>query len=230
MKQKKSKVLRQPRSNRIVHWLTAISIFMLIITGLGQMPLYGRYLLVQPFGTKWLTSYEITLWVHYTFAAILIFISFYHIVYHLIKKEFAILPKKGDVKGSIEIIKCMILRKEEPPGEKYLPEQRLAYVFFAGAIALAIISGIIKVIKNFIGIQPSDGILVWGAMAHNIATVLIVLGIVMHLGAFVFKANRKLIPGIFTGHVDKDYVKDRHSLWYEELKKQQEPKEVKKAN
>lgn len=229
-KTKNEKILRQPRSNRIVHWLTAISIFMLIITGLGQMPLYGRYLLVQPFGTKWLTSYELTLWVHYIFAAILIFISIYHVVYHFTQKQFSILPKKGDVKGSILIIKSMILGKEEPAGEKYLPEQRLAYIAFAFAIALAIISGFIKVIKNLIGIQPSDTVLVWVAMAHNIATVIIVLLIVAHLGAFIFKANRKLIPGIFTGYVDKNYIKERHSLWYEELKDEKKSKEMKEVN
>lgn len=229
MNNKKEKILRQPLSNRFVHWTTAISIFMLIITGLGQMPLYGRYLLVQPFGTKWLTSYEITLWVHYIFAAILIFIVFYHIVYHFMRKEFHIIPKKGDVKASYEIIKAMILRKHEPPSEKYLPEQRLAYAFFAFSIGLVIITGIIKVIKNIPGVQASNGILLWGAQLHNLAMVLIIIGIVMHLGAFLVKANRKMLPGMFTGFVDKEYVKDRHSLWYKELKKENE-KSKKRSN
>ncbi|UCZ52466.1 cytochrome b/b6 domain-containing protein [Bacillus shivajii] len=225
MKNKKEKVYRQPLPNRFVHWLTAISIFMLIITGLGQMPLYGRYLIYQPFGTQWLTSYELTLWVHYIFAAVLVFIVFYHIVYHVIKKEFDIVPKKGDVKGSYEVVKAMILRKKEPPSEKYLPEQRLAYAFFSGAILLAIVTGFFKVIKNIQGVQASDGWLLWGAQLHNLATFLIIFGIVMHLAAFIVKANRKLLPGMFTGFVDKEYVKERHSLWYD---KKSEEKQAKK--
>ena len=220
MKTKKEKILRQPLSNRFVHWTTAISIFMLIITGMGQMPLYGRYLLVQPFGTQWLLSYEATLWVHYIFAAILMFVVFYHLFYHFMRKEFHIIPKKGDVKASYEIIKAMVLRKHEPPSEKYLPEQRLAYAFFAFSIALVIVTGIIKVIGNISGIQPSNGVLLWGAQLHNLAMVLIIIGIVMHLGAFLVKANRKMLPGMFTGFVDKDYVKERHSLWYKELEKE----------
>ncbi|MBW7650820.1 cytochrome b/b6 domain-containing protein [Anoxybacillus sp. ST4] len=92
---KKNKIYRQPLPNRFVHWGIAISIIMLIITGIGQMPVYGRYLIVQPFGTKWLTSYEVTLWVHYFFAATLLFFTTYHVVYHVIKKEFDIWPKKG---------------------------------------------------------------------------------------------------------------------------------------
>lgn len=216
-KKTKKKILRQPLSNRIVHWGTAISIFMLIITGIGQMPVYSRYMLVQPFGTKWLTSYEITLWVHYIFAALLMFFVAYHIVYHVIRKEFAILPRKGDVKGSFLIFKAMLLRKEEPPSDKYLPEQRLAYAFFAFSIGLVIITGMIKVIKNIMGIQPTNGILLWGALLHNIAMVLIIIAIVLHLAAFIVKENRKLLPGMFTGYVDYDYVKKRHKIWYDKL-------------
>lgn len=229
MKSKQNKILRQPLSNRFVHWVTAISIIMLIITGFGQMPLYGRYLLVQPFGTKWLTSYELTLWVHYIFAALLIFIVFYHAFFHLIKKEFHIVPKKGDVKGSYEIVKAMILRKPEPPSEKYLPEQRLAYAFFAGAIVLAIVTGFFKVIKNIMGVQASNEFLLWGAQLHNLATVLVILGIILHLGAFVVKANRKMLPGMFTGYVDKEYVKERHTKWYEELEQEDERKKEYKS-
>lgn len=231
MKQKKEKILRQPVSNRIVHWVSAISIIMLIITGLGQMPLYGRYLLVQPFGTKWLTSYEITLWFHYFFAAVLIFIVFYHLVFHIVQKQFHIWPKRGDLRGSYEIIKAMMLKKKEPPSEKYLPEQRLAYAFFAGAIGLAIITGMFKVIKNIPGVQASDGMLLWGAQLHNLATVLVIFGIVAHLAAFIVKENRKMLPSMFTGYVSKEYVKERHSLWYSELKKDDERERMnRKAN
>lgn len=229
-KKPKKKILRQPLSNRIVHWGTAISIFMLIITGLGQMPIYGRYMLVQPFGTKWLTSYEITLWVHYVFAALLMFFVSYHIIYHFIKKEFDIIPRKGDIKGSYLIFKAMLLKKKEPPSDKYLPEQRLAYAFFAFSIGLVIVTGMIKVIKNIMGVQASNGILLWGALLHNVAMVLIIIGIVLHLAAFIVKENRKMLPGMFTGYVDYDYVKERHSIWYEKIMKKFVKKQEKKTS
>src|SRR5699024_3943121 len=218
MKKKKRKIYRQPIPNRIVHWGIAISTFMIIITGLGQMPLYGRYLLVQPPGTKWLTSYEITLWVHYIFAALLMFFVMYHIVFHIMMKQFNLVPKKGDVKGSIILLKAMLLRKEEPPSEKYLPEQRLTYAYFVFAFAVIIISGFLKVFKNMVGVQPSNGLLLWGAQLHNVATVLIVVGVIMHILALIVKDNRPVLPGIFTGYVNRKYVKERHSLWYDELK------------
>lgn len=211
----------------MVHWVTAISIFMLIITGLGQMPVYGRYLLIQPFGTKWLLDYNITLVVHYIFAIILIFIVFYHLAYHLMRKEFDIIPRKGDVRGSIEIIKCMITKEAEPPCDKYLPEQRLAYLAFAIPIALVIVTGVIKVVKNVMGIQATDGVLYWAAQLHNLAMVLIIFAIVAHLGAFVVKANRKMLPGMFTGYVDEEYVEERHSIWYKKLQSKKEKKQRK---
>ncbi|WP_245669647.1 formate dehydrogenase subunit gamma [Desulfuribacillus alkaliarsenatis] len=219
------KILRQSLSNRIVHWVSAISILMLIITGFGQMPLYGRYLVVQPPGTRWLTSYEITLYMHYIFAAVLLFIIFYHLAYHFLRKEFHILPKKGDLKASFEIIKAMILRRPEPASEKYLPEQRLAYAYFAFAIAMVVITGIFKVIKNIQGVNVSNSLILWGAQLHNLATMLIILGIIMHLAAFAFKANRKMLSGMFTGYVNKEYVQERHSIWYHELEGQEEKKE-----
>ncbi|EMT45091.1 formate dehydrogenase subunit gamma [Anoxybacillus flavithermus] len=219
---KKNKIYRQPLPNRFVHWGIAISIIMLIITGIGQMPVYGRYLIIQPFGTKWLTSYEVTLWVHYFFAATLLFFTTYHVVYHVIKKEFDIWPKKGDVKGSYLILKAMLLKQKEPPSEKYLPEQRIAYLYFVVSIGLVIVTGVIKVIKNIMGVQPTNGILFWGAQLHNLATVMVIFGVIMHLAAFIVKENRKLLPGMFTGYVDEEYVKERHSLWYKELKREYE--------
>lgn len=219
-KKRRLKIYRQPVENRFIHWGIAISTFMLIITGLGQMPLYGRYLVVQPFGTKWLTSYEITLWVHYIFAALLMFFIAFHLVFHMMLNRYRLLPKKGDIKESIIVMKAMFTGKEEPPAEKYLPEQRLTYLYFVFAFALVVITGVIKIIKNMMGVEPSNGILLWGAQLHNLATVLIIVGIVMHLAAFAIKPNRPLVPGMFTGFVHRQYVKDRHSLWYEQLKKE----------
>ncbi|MCE7791071.1 cytochrome b/b6 domain-containing protein [Salipaludibacillus sp. CUR1] len=221
---KSDKIIRQSKSNRFVHWASAISILMLIITGLGQLPLYGRYLLWQPFGTGWLTSYELTLWVHYIFASILIFTVFYHIVFHIIRKEYAILPKKGDMKASWQLIKAMILKKQEPPSEKYLPEQRLAYMLFAVAIAVLIVTGGIKVYQNLSGVNISNTMMVIVTLGHNLGTVLIIFAFIGHMAAFLFKENRKMLAGMFTGKVNKEYVKHRHSLWYKELKAQKNKK------
>ncbi|AOM82758.1 formate dehydrogenase subunit gamma [Salisediminibacterium beveridgei] len=222
------KMIRQPKVNRFVHWTAAVSIIMLIITGLGQMPLYGRYLGPNPpVFLEWLQSYEITLWLHYTFASILIFTAIFHLIHHLIRKEFAIVPRKGDLKGSYHLMKAMILKKPEPPSHKYLPEQRLAYALFAVSILLLVVTGAFKVYQNVAGGSLSNTMMVVMTTGHNIGTVLIIFAFIGHMAAFLFKDNRKMLPGMFTGKVDQEYVKHRHSLWYDELKQKKQRKNKK---
>ncbi|MEL1133879.1 cytochrome b/b6 domain-containing protein [Desulfitobacterium sp. THU1] len=222
IKHKGGKVLRQSLINRFVHWSTALSIFLLILTGLGQMPLYNRYNVTKLPGAEWLGDYFITVGLHYLAAVLLIFIAFYHIVNAFIRKEFDIFPRRGDLKESYLIIKAMFTKGKEPPSDKYLAEQRLAYLFIGGNVLLLILTGLIKMYKNVPGVELSNSLLFWNTMFHNIGTVLLILGIIGHLAAFLIKENRALLPGMFTGYIDHDYVKHRHSLWYKKLQTQDE--------
>jgi formate dehydrogenase gamma subunit len=212
-----SKVKRQSLSNRFVHWMTAGSIFLLILSGLGQLPLYKRYNVTMIPGGEWWVDYFNTLVLHYIGAILLLFIIVYHIVLHLIKKEFDIVPKKGDVKQSFLIIKAMLTKGKEPPSDKYLAEQRLAYLFIGLSILLLSITGVIKIVKNVPGITIPYEMIFWSAHIHNFATIFLILGIVGHIAAFIFKENRELIPGMFTGYIKEEYVKHRHTIWYKKL-------------
>lgn len=213
------KVERQSLSNRIVHALTASSIFMLIITGIGQMPAYKRYMVSDIPGLGWTGSYDITLWLHYLFAFVLMGVAAYHVSIHTLRREFDILPKRGDFKHSVLVIWAMIRGHREPPSEKYLPEQRLAYGFMVFAVGLVIVTGFIKMAKNLPGWNLSDGMHFWMAQLHNLGMVLVILGIVGHLSAFLFKPNRKLLPAMWHGKVCAHYTLDRHAHWHEGVRK-----------
>ncbi|MDN5346439.1 MAG: hypothetical protein PWP65_3 [Clostridia bacterium] len=204
---------------RFVHWSVAVSTFLLIFSGLGQLPIYKRYMVDKIPGLSWSSDFSITLTLHYVAAIWLVFAAIFHIVYHSLRREFALLPRRGDFKESFIIIKSMFGFCEEPPCEKYLAEQRLAYAFIAFSLLLLIVTGFIKVIKNFSGITFSDAVLNWATHLHNLGMVMIVIGIIAHLAAFILKANRPLLPSMFTGYVDADYVRKRHSLWCEQLQK-----------
>lgn len=220
MNRKRKKILRQPLSNRFVHWTTAGAIFLLIISGLGQLPLYKRYNIDKLPGGEWLIDYFNTLTLHYIGAIILLFIFAYHIVVHLVRKEYDLLPKRGDIKNSYLLIKSMITKSDPPECEKYLPEQRLAYLFIGGNVLLLIVTGIIKMIKNIPGTNIPNGVILWSAHIHNFATIFLIIGIIAHLAAFLFKENRQMLPGMFTGYVDEEYVEKRHSIWYKQLLKE----------
>lgn len=216
---KSGRIKRHSLAVRFVHWSVAISTFLLIFSGLGQLPLYQRYMVDKIPGLTWSSNFHITLTLHYVAAVWLVFAAAFHIVYHSLRREFTILPRRGDVRESIIVIKAMLGLGEEPPADKYLAEQRVAYAFIAFNLLLLIVTGFIKVIKNFPGITFSDTLLDWATNLHNLGMVMIIVGIIAHLAAFIFKANRPLLPGMFTGYVDEEYVRKRHSLWYEKLQK-----------
>ncbi|SHE40810.1 formate dehydrogenase, gamma subunit [Desulforamulus putei DSM 12395] len=222
--QGENKVKRHGFSVLFVHWTVAISTFLLILSGFGQMPMYKRYHIADLPGMSWSADYSVTIVIHYIAAVALIFAVAYHIVYHVLRKEYDALPRKGDLKASYQIIKAMITKGQEPPSDKYLAEQRLAYAFIGVNLLLIIITGIIKVLKNLPTVDYSPTFLVWVNNLHTLASMLLVFGIVGHLAAFLFKENRALLPGMFTGKIDLEYVKHRHSLWYSKLAKQESSK------
>lgn len=212
------KVKRHSISVRFVHWSVAISTFILIFSGFGQMPMYRRYMIDQIPGLSWSSDFAVTLIIHYAAAALLIFAMAYHLVYHLMRKETDLLPKKGDMKKSYQSIKIMIAGGSEPKEEKYLAKQRLAYAYIASLLLALVATGMIKVYKNLPGVLLSEGFMLWVTNIHNLATMLLIVGITAHLTAFIFKTNRRLLPGMFTGMVDKEHIIDQHSISDKRLK------------
>jgi cytochrome b subunit of formate dehydrogenase len=109
----KNRVRRQSAVNRLIHWGTALSIILLIITGLGQMPLYKRYNVIKLPGGEWLSSFFNTLDLHYLAAMILIFVVTFHLVYHSTAGNTIYSQKRG-FKESYVIIKAMLTRVKNP--------------------------------------------------------------------------------------------------------------------
>lgn len=207
------KIQRQSLQNRITHWGIALSCFVLIFSGILQMPISKRYMLNELPLMGWSGDYHISLIGHYVGAAALLFFVFLHLSFHIARREFDILPQKGDVKKSLQITKALMFGGEEPPSGKYLPEQKLAYVGIGSVILLLVVTGVVKTFKNLAGFNLSDGVYFWSAQLHNLGLILLILGIIAHLSAFIFKANRKLLPSMFGGKVERDYATHRHSLW-----------------
>lgn len=205
------KIIRQPLINRVVHWGIALSCFGLIFTGILQMPVAKRYGLTAL--GEWMGNYFTTLSLHYFFGLIFAFFCCFHVFFHALNKEFDIVPKKGDVKGSILIFKAILSGEKEPPSAKYLPEQRLAWAAFAVTFLILIVTGLLKTYKNFPGVQLEDPWIFYIAQFHNLGFVLCILLFVGHMAAFVIKANRNLLPAMFSGKVDREYALERHSLW-----------------
>ncbi|MBN2538708.1 MAG: cytochrome b/b6 domain-containing protein [Deltaproteobacteria bacterium] len=214
---RKKKITRHGFSVLFVHWAVAISTFVLIFSGFAQMPLYKRYMLDRVPGLSWVSDYSVTLSIHYWAAALLIFAMVYHIVFHSMRRDFDMVPRRGDIRESVQIIMAVLGWAKEPENDKYLAEQRLAYLFIGFTLLILVVTGIIKVLKNLPYINFSEGFMLWITQFHNLGTILIIIGIVVHLGAFIFRENWPMLPGIFTGKIDMEYAKRRHSIWYDRV-------------
>lgn len=209
----KGKVLRHTLGVRINHWLIALSGLVLVFSGMGELPMYKRFNVVKLPGLSWAGDFWLQLDIHYYGAMIFMAAVFFHIVFHVRRCEYSILPKKGDVRESIEIIQCMVQGKEEPQHGKFLAEQRLAYTAIGAVTLVLILTGLIKAYKNIGPIILNSDLLYVVTMTHTASTMLFVALFLAHLGAFVIKANRPLLITMFTGQVSREYAESRHGKW-----------------
>ncbi len=217
----KGLVVRHGALELMEHWSIALSGLVLLLTGMFQMPMAGRYYITSVPGLMWSGDYIVSLYIHYAASVVLIAASAFHLFYHGLLKEKGLIPQEGDIKASVIVVKSFFGIGEEPPFHKYLPEQRLAYVGMASVVALLIISGLIKVYKNVYAPDMNYTVVQWATWAHNISFILFILAFSGHMGAILLKPNRPMVRGIFTGRVSLDYAMHRHPLWMEDLEKMQ---------
>ena len=208
-----SKVLRHSKTVRWTHWLIALSGMLLLFSGFGELPMYERYMVTRIPGLGWSNDYDIQLTIHYLGAVVFTAATFFHMLYHLRRREFAIWPKRGDLAESLDIIKAMLSGKKEPPHGKFLAEQRLAYLAIGGVSLVLILTGLIKTYKNTGPVVLDPTFLGLVTFTHTMATFAFLLLFLAHLAAFLIKANRPLLWSMFSGYVDREYAEERHPLW-----------------
>jgi len=203
----------------IEHWGIALSGLVLLLTGLFELPIAKRYFITEIPGLAWSGDFIFSLKIHYLASIPFIVLSLFHVVYHGLLGETSMLPRKGDFKESIIVIKSLFGKGEEPPFHKYLPEQRLAYAGIAVIIAGLIISGLVKTFKNIYAPDMSYPLVMAATWTHNIFFVLFFLAFLAHMAAIIIKPNRPMVRAIFTGYIRLDYARHRHPLWMQEIEK-----------
>jgi cytochrome b subunit of formate dehydrogenase len=215
--EEKNRLIRHGALELAEHWTIAISGLVLLLSGLFELPIAARYGITSIPGLAWSGDFIVSIYVHYAASVVFIAASLFHLFYHGLAGERDLLPRRGDLKTSIAVIKTFFGKGEEPPFDKYLPEQRLAYLGMAVIIAGLILSGLVKTYKNVYAPDMSYTLVLWATWLHNIFFVLFVLAFVAHIGAILLKPNRPLARGIFTGKVRLDYARHRHPLWMAEF-------------
>src|SRR4030042_6805212 len=64
------------------HWILAISGFILIFSGFGELPMYKRYMVTQIPGLDWAGDFFINLKIHYLSGILFVSVMVFHGVYH----------------------------------------------------------------------------------------------------------------------------------------------------
>ena len=210
-------VIRHSGLELAQHWAIAVSGLILLLTGIFELPVAKRYYIITLPGLGWSADFITSLSLHYAAAFVFTLVGLFHLVYHGLRGEKGLLPKKGDMAQSVTVLKSFIGLGKEPPMHKYLPEQRLAYAGMAFIILMLILSGLVKTYKNIYAPDMSHTVLLGATWVHNIFFVLFFLAFLAHMAAILLKPNWPMVRGILTGAVRLDYARYRHPLWLEEL-------------
>jgi copper ion binding protein len=210
-------VLRHSPIELAEHWILAISGLLLTFSGFGELPMYKRYMVTQVPGLGWAGDFFINLKIHYLAGIVFVSVMVFHALYHGWIGHQGLIPRRGDFKASLITLLSLFGFGEEPKSDKYLPEQRLAYAYMGGMGLILVLTGMVKVIKNLPGVYLSPMLITSMTLIHTFTTIFFLLGVLAHLAALIFKVNRPLVKSVFTGEVDLAYVKERHTVWYEEL-------------
>ncbi len=208
------KVHRHPGIVRLSHWLVACSGILLLFSGFGQMPMYKRYNIIKIPGLSWSGDFEITLLIHYLAAVVFTAAIAFHLVYHFRRKEFGIVPRKGDLRESVQGFLAMAGLASEPQHEKFQAKQRVIYAIIGSASLLLVITGLVKSYKNLGAIVLDPMLLQLIAFTHTIVGVLFMMLFIAHVAALLLKSHRPLIPSMFSGKVDSDYARQHHPNWH----------------
>ncbi|MBN2439180.1 MAG: cytochrome b/b6 domain-containing protein [Deltaproteobacteria bacterium] len=221
--EEKNRVIRHGVLELAEHWTIALSGLVLLLSGMFELPMSTRYGIVSIPGFAWSGDFITSLNVHYAASVVFIAAALFHLFYHGLAGDRGLIPRRGDLKTSIAVVKTFFGKGEEPPFEKYLPEQRLAYLGMAAIIAVLILSGLVKTYKNIYAPDLSHTLVLWATWLHNGFFILFILAFIAHIGAILLKPNRPLARGIFTGAVRLDYARHRHPLWIGQLERTAHP-------
>ena len=193
---------------RVNHWMTAVSFILLALTGL--ITLYGRSLLRPILGPDTFADLALgSAWLHIAllvpFALGLIIMFLVWIRHNLPSRLDWEWLKRGGGLGSDHSL--------NPPARKFNAGQKLVFwaVILGGALLVA--SGLTMMFPFLWA--GYDGMAL-GQSIHVITAMLMIGLILGHI--YIGRIGMEgAFPAIWTGRVDRNWAKEHHSLWYEDL-------------
>ncbi len=220
---------------RFSHWLLAVSFVILGLSGLNMI--YGKFLLTPLFGKDGYADIAMAgKWLH-NFVAFAFILGLVFILILWIRHNF---PNRHDV---IWLLKGggMFTRGTHPPAKKFNAGQKILFwliIVAGGSISLSGISlmfpfqlslfaDTFEIINRLgfnlptelTGIEEMQLSLVW----HSVVSIFMVCVIIAHI--YIGSVGMEgAFDAMGSGEVDKNWAKEHHSVWVEELDSKEQAK------
>jgi len=196
---------RYTSGERILHWVTAITFFLLAASGLAFFHPSMFWLTGLLGGGTWARILHPFIGVVMFVAFILMAVKFWH---HNVLS--------GNDRKWLGQIGDVIANRDDrvPPIGRYNPGQKILFWLLLACMIVLLVSGV-ALWRPYFAPSFTIGTIRFGALMHALSGLLLVLLIVVHVySSFWVKGSTE---GMLSGKVSRAWAKAHHPKWYEEV-------------
>lgn len=196
---------RYTSGERILHWVTAITFFLLAASGLAFFHPSMFWLTGLLGGGPWARILHPFIGVVMFVAFILMAARFWH---HNVLS--------GNDRKWLGQIGDVIANRDDrvPPIGRYNPGQKLLFWVLLASMIVLLVSGV-AIWQPYFAPSFSIGTVRFGALMHALGALALILLIIVHVySSFWVKGSTE---GMLTGKVSRAWAKAHHPKWYEEV-------------
>lgn len=203
-------IFRWSVSDRVIHWYTTVLFLILMITGLSL--LWGKSLLMPWMGKEafaaWGNAAKLLhdyLSPFFIVGLVLMWLKWFH---HNIPRAYDLewIKKGGGYLGG----------DEHPPAGFTNAGEKAYYWTLVFAGAACIVSGIVLLFPNLGYDRP---IMQLSNLVHSISALVMIAFVCLHIYLATI-GNEGSFEGMIHGHVDENWAKKHHDVWYDEISEQ----------
>lgn len=196
---------RYTSGERILHWVTAITFFLLAASGLAFFHPSMFWLTGLLGGGTWARILHPFIGVVMFVAFILMAVKFWH---HNVLS--------GNDRKWLGQIGDVIANRDDrvPPIGRYNPGQKILFWVLLASMIVLLVSGV-AIWQPYFAPSFSIGTVRFGALMHALGALALILLIVVHVySSFWVKGSTE---GMLSGKVSRAWAKAHHPKWYEEV-------------
>ena len=198
---------RYTSGERILHWVTAITFFLLAASGLAFFHPSMFWLTGLLGGGTWARILHPFIGVVMFVAFILMAVKFWH---HNVLS--------GNDRKWLGQISDVIANRDDrvPPIGRYNPGQKILFWVLLASMIVLLVSGV-AIWQPYFAPSFSIGTIRFGALMHALGALALILLIIVHVySSFWVKGSTE---GMLGGKVSRAWAKAHHPQWYEATRK-----------